>query len=130
MQILPIKEFLGRYDNACCRFLIQDKRFDVKGVWSMIISIPAVIIVLFTKNPQVIVTYTGGICGTFMLLIFPVTFFLYAKKKLASDPTLSEMANPNNSWFRSNLWGYGIYAFSFITIFSVLWGAAHGNSGE
>ena len=96
----------------------------------MIVSIPAIIIVCLTKNPQVIVTYTGGICGTFILFIFPVTLFLYAKKKINSQGTLFNEKNPNASYFQNVSWSVVIYSFSFVTIFSVLWGAAHGHGGE
>lgn len=103
----------------------------VKGVWSAIVSIPAIIIVLFTRNPQLIVTYTGGICGTFILLIVPVTLIIFARQRLAQEGTLfNEAKNPNASWFQGMGWNIGIYAFSFVTIFSVLWGGFHGHSGE
>jgi len=87
--------------------------------------------VLLTRKPQVIVTYTGGICGTFILFIFPVTLFLFSKQKLAKEGTLfNEVVNPNASWFQNKFWSGLIYFFSFVTIFSVLWGAAHGHGGE
>lgn len=60
----------------------------VKGVWSAIVSIPAIIIVCFTRNPQVIVTYTGGICGTFILFIIPCTLLLFARDRLNKMGTL------------------------------------------
>jgi hypothetical protein len=56
--------------------------------------------VCLTQNPQVIVTYTGGICGTFILMIIPATLVLFARQKLASVGTLfNEAKNPNASWF-------------------------------
>ena len=93
-------------------------------------SIPVFVIVCLTKNPQVIVTYTGGICGTFILLIIPTTLVLYARRKIQDKGTLFMESNPNAAWFQNLSWSVLIYAFSFVTIFSVLWGAAHGNSGE
>lgn len=77
-----------------------------------------------------IVTYTGGIGGTFILFIFPVTLFLYAKKKVGTEGTLFNEKNPNASYYQSVSWSVIILSFSFITIFSVLWGAAHGHGGE
>jgi hypothetical protein len=35
---------------------------------------------MFTRNPQAIVTYTGGIAGTFILFLFPITLVAYARK--------------------------------------------------
>jgi len=102
----------------------------VKGVWSFIVSIPAIIIVCLTKNPQVIVTYTGGICGTFILLIIPTTLVLYARNKLAKQQSLfGEVVNPNASYFQSKIWSGIIYAWAVITLFCVLWGAFTGNAG-
>jgi len=60
----------------------------VKGIWSGIVSIPAIIIVCLTQNPQVIVTYTGGICGTFILFIIPCTLVLFARDRLKNQGTL------------------------------------------
>jgi hypothetical protein len=72
----------------------------VKGVWSFFVSIPAIVIVCLTKNPQVIVTYTGGICGTFILFIIPTTLILYSRDKLAKQSsTFGEVKNPNASYF-------------------------------
>lgn len=95
-------------------------------MWAFILSIPVFIIVCLTKNPQVIVTYTGGICGTFILFIFPVTLFFYSQQRQQAD----DRENPNKSAFQNKAWGIGIYVFSTVTIFSVLWGAFHGNGGE
>ena len=130
MEVLPIKRWLRQCDCSCSRWLLEDKKRTVKGAWSFIVSIPVFIIVVLTKNPQVIVTYTGGICGTFILLIIPCVFVTYARKKIVECPPLIGGKNPNASWFQNISWTVFILAFSFITIFSVLWGAAHGNSGE
>jgi hypothetical protein len=58
MQVLPIKRWLRGCECGAARFLlevsfifvkqIQDHRRLVKGVWSAIVSIPAIIIVCLT----------------------------------------------------------------------------------
>jgi hypothetical protein len=47
MQVVPIKQWLSKIDNKVARFMIQDDKRAVKGIWSIIISIPVIIIVLF-----------------------------------------------------------------------------------
>ena len=53
----------------------------MKGAWAAIFSIPAVVIVCFVKDPEKIVTYTGGIAGTFILFLFPLTLVHFARKR-------------------------------------------------
>jgi hypothetical protein len=72
----------------------------VKGAWSAIVSIPAIVIVLLTRNPQTVITYTGGICGTFILLIIPCFLVTLARQKVKKEGTLfNENVNPFASWF-------------------------------
>lgn len=52
----------------------------MKGIWSIIFSIPVIVLVCFIKNPQKLVTYTGGICGTLILFIFPVALVNFTRK--------------------------------------------------
>lgn len=131
LEVLPIKKWLANWDCSCARFLLQDKRHVVKGVWSMIVSIPAIIIVLITRNPQAIISYTGGICGTFILLIIPCTLVFFARRRLALQGTLfNEKNNPFKSPFQHIAWQIGIMIFSVGVIFSVIWGGVHGNTGE
>jgi glycerol uptake facilitator-like aquaporin len=95
------------------------------------VSIPAIIIVCLTKNPQIIVTYTGGICGTFILFIIPVSLVLFARQKLRKQGTLfQESENPNASWFQGLGWSIFIYFFAGCTLFSVIWGLFKGNAGS
>lgn len=51
MLVVPIKKWLRKYDNGCARFLLEDHKRSVKGVWAFIISIPVFIIVCLTRNP-------------------------------------------------------------------------------
>ena len=57
----------------------------MKGAWAAIFSIPAVVIVCFVRDPEVIVTYTGGIAGTFILFLFPLTLVHYARLRDADS---------------------------------------------
>ena len=51
MEVIPIKAWLARSSNPVAQFLLADHRRVVKGVWSIIISVPVIVIVLFEKNP-------------------------------------------------------------------------------
>ena len=37
---------------------------------------------MFERDPQVMISYTGGICGPFILFLIPVTLTWYGRKKL------------------------------------------------
>jgi hypothetical protein len=52
--------------------LLNMKSFMVKGFWSFILQIPVFIITSLYRNPQVMLTYTGGLCGAFILMIIPM----------------------------------------------------------
>jgi hypothetical protein len=78
LKVVPFKDWIKKAN--CCLFLLDDDKKYVKGVWAGIFSIPAIVIVMFTRNPQAIVTYTGGIAGTFILFLFPLTLVAYARK--------------------------------------------------
>jgi len=63
---------------------------------------PAFIAVFFVQKPQVIVTYTGGIAGTFILFIFPLTLVRLARMReaeLTTEEKLTRGPNPNLSPF-------------------------------
>jgi len=77
LDVLPIKQYIKR--KKCCLFLLDDNRNIVKGVWSIILSLPVFLIVFSMKNVQELVTYTGGLCGSFILLIFPASLALFAR---------------------------------------------------
>ena len=69
MDVIPIKQYLKR--KNCCHFLIQDHRNVVKGVWSIILSLPVFAVVLVYRDVQTLISWTGGFCGGFILLLFP-----------------------------------------------------------
>lgn len=75
----------------------------VKGIWSFIFSIPVLILVCFVHNPETLVVYTGGICGTFILFLFPVALVSYARKYKKEKQQLEELdmePNFNDSSFQ------------------------------
>ena len=49
LDVLPIKQYIKK--KNCCLFLIDDSRKVVKGVWSIILTIPVIIVVLLYRNP-------------------------------------------------------------------------------
>lgn len=70
LDVIPIKRVIRR--RKCCMFLLNDHKNSIKGVWSIILSLPVIAVVLFWRDPQEMVTITGGFCGPFILFIFPV----------------------------------------------------------
>ena len=80
LQVVPVKRWIKNW--GCCQLLLEDNRRDVKGIWSIIFSIPVIIIVLFVRNPQILLTYTGGLCGTCILFLIPVTLLIYGRRSL------------------------------------------------
>ena len=80
MQVVPVKRWIRQW--GCCKILLDDHKRSVKGIWSIIFTIPVIIIVMFERDPQVMISYTGGICGPFILFLIPITLTWYGRKKL------------------------------------------------
>ena len=91
----------------------------MKGIWSIIISIPVIVIVLFFQKPQVFITYTGGICGTFILFVIPVTLVYHARMK-----NLEKTYGPNfnKSPFDKPIYMYIVMGYAAITLTAVITG--------
>ena len=108
---------------------LKDDRKIVKGIWSIIISIPVIIIVLFFQQPQVFITYTGGICGTFILFIIPATLVFHARKK---DLEKTYGVNFNKSPFDKPFFVYLVMVYALLTLTAVITGLiiAHGGTGH
>jgi hypothetical protein len=51
MEVLPIKRWLSKMDNSVSRFMLQDERKIVKGIWSILLNLPVVLVVVFERNP-------------------------------------------------------------------------------
>ena len=84
--------------------------------------------VCFIKDPEVLVTYTGGICGTFILFIFPICLVRFARDyKNKND---KEGFNFNQSPFASVGFQIVIALFSITTLFFVILGIVKGNAGK
>mmetsp|Transcript_39615 Transcript_39615/g.60618 ORF Transcript_39615/g.60618 Transcript_39615/m.60618 type:complete len:238 (+) Transcript_39615:809-1522(+) len=78
LDVFPIKKYIKKW--GCMTFLLDDHKNSVKGMWSIILSIPVIIICLLTRDVQGMVTYTGGICGSFILLLFPAMLAHFARQ--------------------------------------------------
>ena len=126
MQVIPVKRWIK--DIGCCKILLEDHRRLVKGLWSIIFSIPAIVVVLFVKNPQVMVTYTGGFGGTFILLLIPMALVFYGRRTLVLIGKTDE--NPNKSFFQNIGWIIFVALFSISVIVAVIQGIVSGGAGE
>ena len=116
LEVIPIKQYIRKKNR--CLFLLEDHRNVVRGVWSIILSIPVFFIVFFFRNVQEMVIYTGGFCGSFMLLLFPAILVQYARS-LKPELDLGE-ENPNKSPFQWDFWIRFAYVWSFVTVGSVI----------
>jgi len=126
LDVLPIKRWIK--SSGMCLFLLEDHRNVVKGVWSMILSLPVFCVVFFYKNVQDMVTYTGGFCGAFILLYFPAALIINARRCNAEQKMGCE--NPNKSPFQHRLWPWLVVLWATICIASVIIKIATGESGE
>ena len=126
MQVIPVKRWIK--DIGCCKILLEDHRRLVKGLWSIIFSIPAIVVVIFVKNPQVMVTYTGGFGGTFILLLIPMALVFFGRRTLVLIGKTDE--NPNKSFFQNIGWIILVALFSIIVIVAVIQGIVSGGAGE
>ena len=124
MQVVPVKRWIR--NAGCCKLLLEDHRRLVKGIWSIIFTIPVIIIVMFERDPQVMISYTGGICGPFILFLIPVTLVLYGRKKLGE----ANLDNFNRSPFQAFWLIIVMTIFAIITLFMAVYGAATGKAGE
>ena len=82
---------------------------------------------MFERDPQVMISYTGGICGPFILFLIPITLTWYGRKKLGEH---NEENNFNKSPFRGSWLMVVISVFAFITLGMAVYGAASGTAGE
>ena len=97
LDVIPIKRWLRGTTNPFFKFLLQDHRNSVKGVWSIILSIPVIVVVLITRDVQALITYTGGFCGAFIMLVFPTMLTQYSRK--LNPETVHKHENSNKSPF-------------------------------
>ena len=125
LDVIPIKPVIRKHKRCMC--LLNDHKKSIKGLWSIILSIPVFIIVFLTRDVQGLVTYTGGFCGTFILLIFPAILVYYARKVKSEEKHGQE--NPNKSPFTSKLWIYFTLFWATVTISCVLVNIIIGGGG-
>ncbi len=65
------------------------------------------------RDVQVIITYTGGICGTFILFLIPLAL-IFQVRKLNLQSTYGD--NFNKSPFQHTAYLWVILAFAIITL--------------
>jgi len=97
VEYLSFKEKVKNYPSLA--FLGDDESYLAKGIWSFIINIPVLIIAGFVRNPQSIVSITGGVNGIFLLLIFPSLLVYYARKRNPNIEVEAGEHNPYKSHF-------------------------------
>jgi hypothetical protein len=98
-----------------------------KLLWSIGLQTPVIIAAFFLDNPQVLITYTGGTTGVFIMLVIPATFFLGSKKY--DMETVFNQKNFNKSFLSHKFWGYFTYAFGAFSLGMIVYGLATGSGG-
>ena len=88
-----------------------------------------IVIVLFFQKPQVFITYTGGICGTFILFLIPVTLVYHARIR-ELEKTFGP--NFNKSPFDKPIYMYIVLIYAVFTLSAVITGlvVASGSGGH
>uniref|UniRef100_A0A7S3JG32 Amino acid transporter transmembrane domain-containing protein n=1 Tax=Euplotes harpa TaxID=151035 RepID=A0A7S3JG32_9SPIT len=99
-----------------------------KGLWSFMLSVPVIVITLFLRDPQLLVTYTGGLTGIIILLLIP-TIFVQLSRKWDLESTYDNN-NFNRSPFRHPYWPYLIYSFSLLTFGVIVYGIVKGGGSH
>lgn len=103
---------------GCPKALLNMQSFYVKGFWSFILQIPVFIICCFYRNPQVMLTYTGGLCGAFILMIIPMISIDNARRK---NIEAKYGRNPYQSFFTSRVAFWFVGFFCSITLITVIY---------
>lgn len=98
-----------------------------KGLWSIGLSIPVIIITIFLRDPQVLITYTGGFTGMVILLLIPALFVQGARR--LGQEYIHDRVNFNKSPFSHPIFPYIVYTFSFITLGVLIYGIVKGGGG-
>lgn len=74
----------------------------MKALWSVGLSIPVIICSWVIKNPQIIMTYVGGIGGTWILFLVPCVMIIFARRTKVKD--LYSQENFNKCFFQHIAW--------------------------
>lgn len=48
LDVIPVKVWIKKYNRCLC--LLDDQKNSVKGTWSIILTIPVIVIVLITRD--------------------------------------------------------------------------------
>ena len=77
LEVFPIKQWLLKHNF--CTWLTKDHLNTVKGVWSIILTIPVIVFVLAFRNVQSLVTYSGGFAGSGIMFTIPCVLVYLAR---------------------------------------------------
>ena len=78
LEVIPIKQWLLHHN--ICTWLTKDHLNSVKGVWSIILTIPVISLVLIFRNVQNLVVYTGGFAGSGIMFTIPCALVYLARR--------------------------------------------------
>jgi len=61
----------------------------------VVLSIPVFAMVVITRDVQFVITYTGGICGAFILLAIPSSLVYSARTKFKHYNKITDFRSPH-----------------------------------
>ncbi|CAI2365970.1 unnamed protein product [Moneuplotes crassus] len=99
-----------------------------KALWSFGLSVPVVIVACVFQDPQLIMTYTGGLGGTCILFIIPCVMIIFARKNNLQH--LYQTDNFNKSAFQNFIWPILGLLMATISLGTTFYGIIKGESGE
>ena len=98
--------------------MLEDNKNTIKGLWSIILSVPVFVVVLVYRDVQDLVTYTGGLCGSGIMLTIPCVLVFFARKQDLESKLGTK--NENRSPYFGNKWLAFVLGWNSIVVITVL----------
>lgn len=128
-NILPILLKLSTIRNYFLQFFYPEKVrlgkiFDLATIsFTLLVMIPAGLIVIFTPDIQDLILLTGGILGNLLLIIVPTLLVRASRIKQQEfyQAIMDEDVNRHISPFKSSLWIYLLWLYSLGNLTLTFW---------
>lgn len=76
----PIRSLIQERGHSSCLWMLQDNTPRVKGLLSILLSIPAIFVVIFERDIYNNIIIIGGFFGALILMVIPVTLVSAARE--------------------------------------------------
>lgn len=91
-----------------------------KGFWSILVTLPILLISVLIEDCHEIIKFTGGITGSIVMFVIPVLYLLGSKKHMVQNLLLQR--NFHESSYSKSFWPYLIITFAAAVILMVIIG--------